>query len=161
MGEALLLADLDWGAFREALAGHGVSEGVGRRLFSRVHHAGRGAGEVAVERVLADTPGLLRQSRLTLRDVARLPTLEVIERRQAADGFVKYLFRLPDGAAVEAVRIPLPDPEDARALKDRRRAGLAGALEALPPKKYVVCVSSQVGCALACDFCATGRLGAI
>ena len=27
--------------------------------------------------------------------------------------------------------------------------------------KYVVCVSSQAGCALACDFCATGRLGAI
>jgi hypothetical protein len=26
------------------------------------------------------------------------PDLEVIERRRAADGFVKYLFRLPDGA---------------------------------------------------------------
>ena len=69
--------------------------------------------------------------------------------------------RLHDGHAVEAVRIPLPDPDDARALKQRRKAGLAAPLEALPTSKYVVCVSSQAGCALACDFCATGRLGAI
>ena len=59
------------------------------------------------------------------------------------------------------MRIPLPDPADARALKQRRQAGLAARLEALPTSKYVVCVSSQAGCALACDFCATGRLGAI
>src|SRR5206468_6179932 len=90
------------------------------------------------------------------------PELEVVERRRAPDRFVKYLFRLGDRPAnVEAVRIPLPDPEDARALKARRRAGQAAALEALPTAKYTVCLSSQVGCALACDFCATGRLGGI
>ena len=55
----------------------------------------------------------------------------------------------------------MPDPADARALKQRRKQGQAAALEALPAAKYVVCVSSQAGCALACDFCATGRLGAI
>jgi 23S rRNA (adenine2503-C2)-methyltransferase len=59
------------------------------------------------------------------------------------------------------VRIPLPDPKDARALKARRRAGGAAALEALPTAKYTLCVSSQVGCALACTFCATGRLGGV
>jgi 23S rRNA (adenine2503-C2)-methyltransferase len=59
------------------------------------------------------------------------------------------------------VRIPLPDPADARALKVRRRAGLADRLEPLPTAKHTVCLSSQAGCALACDFCATGRLGAI
>jgi len=59
------------------------------------------------------------------------------------------------------VRIPLPDPADARALKERRRAGLAHGLEPLPTAKHTVCLSSQAGCALACDFCATGRLGAI
>jgi 23S rRNA (adenine2503-C2)-methyltransferase len=85
-----------------------------------------------------------------------------VERRRAADGFVKYLFRLGDRPAeIEAVRIPLPDPADARALKERRRAGLAGKLEPLPTAKHTVCLSSQAGCALACDFCATGRLGAI
>ena len=74
---------------------------------------------------------------------------------------MKYLFKLPDGREIEAVRIPLPDPEASRALKERRRAGQAASLEALPTAKYTVCLSSQVGCALACDFCATGRLGGI
>ncbi|WP_224361371.1 radical SAM protein [Hyalangium versicolor] len=70
-----------------------------------------------------------------LRAHAELPRLEVVERRQAEDGFVKYLFASPLGGRVEAVRIPIFD------------------------EKYIVCVSSQVGCALACDFCMTGKLG--
>jgi 23S rRNA (adenine2503-C2)-methyltransferase len=64
-----------------------------------------------------------------------LPSLSIIERRRADDGFVKYLFSSPLGGRFEAVRIPLFDT------------------------KYVVCISSQVGCALACDFCMTGKLG--
>jgi 23S rRNA (adenine2503-C2)-methyltransferase len=74
------------------------------------------------------------------RAVARLTTrerLEIVERvTDESDGFVKYLFRLHDGALVEAVRIPLEDPG-----------------------RFTVCLSSQAGCAMACDFCATGRLG--
>jgi 23S rRNA (adenine2503-C2)-methyltransferase len=63
--------------------------------------------------------------------------LEIVERAtDPADGFVKYLFRLHDDALVEAVRIPLE--VDGR---------------------FTVCLSSQAGCAMACDFCATGRLG--
>jgi len=63
--------------------------------------------------------------------------LEVVDRvRDQSDGFVKYLFRHPDGALTEAVRIPL------------EKAG-----------RFTVCLSSQVGCAMRCAFCATGRLG--
>lgn len=63
--------------------------------------------------------------------------LEVVERvEDPADHFVKYLLRSPDGALHEAVRIPLHE---------------AGS--------FSVCLSSQVGCAMACAFCATGRLG--
>lgn len=63
--------------------------------------------------------------------------LEVVERvEDPNDGFVKYLLRSPDGALSEAVRIPLEQP---------------GA--------FTVCLSSQVGCAMACAFCATGKLG--
>lgn len=63
--------------------------------------------------------------------------LEILERvEDPHDGFVKYLMRSPDGALSEAVRIPLH--------KDHQ---------------YTVCLSSQVGCAMGCDFCATGRLG--
>ncbi len=63
--------------------------------------------------------------------------LEILERAtDPSDGFVKYLFRLHDGAVAEAVRIPLE--------KEGR---------------FTVCLSSQAGCAMRCDFCATGRLG--
>jgi 23S rRNA (adenine2503-C2)-methyltransferase len=66
-----------------------------------------------------------------------LTRLEVVERAcDPADGFVKYLFRSPDGALSEAVRIPL-----------------------LKPDCFSICLSSQVGCDLGCTFCATGRLG--
>jgi len=61
--------------------------------------------------------------------------LAEVARADALDGFRRYLFALPDGARVEAVRIPLYDTH------------------------HVVCVSSQAGCALACAFCATGALG--
>src|SRR5215470_18858519 len=66
-----------------------------------------------------------------------MPELALVaETASAIDPFVKYLLAAPDGARFEAVRIPL------------EHAG-----------RFTVCVSSQVGCALACAFCATGRLG--
>jgi 23S rRNA (adenine2503-C2)-methyltransferase len=84
----------------------------------------------------------LRDARNVRREVldlvaARCSTerLACAETRDAQDGFRKYLFRLADGSAVESVRIPLFDTH------------------------HTLCLSSQVGCALACVFCATGRLG--
>lgn len=63
--------------------------------------------------------------------------LEIVERAtDPSDGFVRYLFRLHDGAVAEAVRIPL------------EKKG-----------RFTICLSSQAGCAMRCDFCATGRLG--
>jgi 23S rRNA (adenine2503-C2)-methyltransferase len=95
----------------------------------------------AVHAHQARTADALRQTRQVPKRVldavahSPLPALEVLERRRAADGFVKYLFASPLGGNVEAVRIPLFD------------------------EKYVVCVSSQVGCAMGCDFCMTGKMG--
>jgi 23S rRNA (adenine2503-C2)-methyltransferase len=151
----LNLRNLDRGEMSDALASRGVSRELAQRVFARVH--GLGAAGLAPGSVR----GLAHARSAALDSECEWPDLEVIERRRAADGFVKYLFRTADGHAIEAVRIPLPDPADARALKERRRAGQAAGLEALPAAKYTICLSSQVGCALACDFCATGRLGGI
>jgi 23S rRNA (adenine2503-C2)-methyltransferase len=75
-----------------------------------------------------------------IRETAEVPHLELVDRVVSAkDGFAKYLFRGAGTEPFEAVRIPL-----------LHRPG---------DPKYVVCVSSQVGCALACAFCATGRMG--
>jgi len=65
----------------------------------------------------------------------RIERPEIESRHEAADGTVKYLFRLRDGATIEAVDIP--DGE-----------------------RRTLCVSSQAGCALACQFCVTGFWGA-
>lgn len=63
--------------------------------------------------------------------------LTIVDRvRNDRDGFEKFLFRLHDGLLVESVLIPL-EKENC----------------------YTICLSSQAGCAMACDFCATGRLG--
>lgn len=55
-------------------------------------------------------------------------------RSVAPDGTVKYLLRLADGQIIETVGIP-------------------------SAKRLTVCVSSQVGCPMGCDFCATGKGG--
>lgn len=64
-------------------------------------------------------------------------------RSVAPDGTVKFLLRLADGQIVETVGIP-----------SFKVGGDASALDRL-----TVCVSSQVGCPMACDFCATGKGG--
>jgi len=58
--------------------------------------------------------------------------LDTVRRLESKDGTVKYLFGLSDGMTVETVYIP-------------------------DGKRGTVCVSTQVGCKLACLFCETGR----
>ncbi len=60
----------------------------------------------------------------------------IAQRQVAADGTVKLLVRLADGQTVETVLMP--------DFRDDRMAG---------------CLSSQVGCAMGCDFCATAQGG--
>ena len=67
---------------------------------------------------------------------ARWPLLRLVRvaHQVSRDGTEKFLWRLADGEAIESVSIP----------EGRRRT---------------LCISSQVGCALGCVFCATGRMG--
>jgi 23S rRNA (adenine2503-C2)-methyltransferase len=85
-------------------------------------------------------PGVATRLLDLVRANVRIPRLTLVQKRTSAvDGFAKYLFRGEGPDCFEAVRIPL-----------LHRAG---------DEKYVVCVSSQVGCAMGCVFCATGRMG--
>jgi len=59
--------------------------------------------------------------------------LKVADRRSDPDGSAKYLFELADGERIEAVLLP----------EEKRRT---------------LCVSTQVGCAMGCVLCATGRI---
>ncbi|WP_272424123.1 radical SAM protein [Polyangium jinanense] len=100
-----------------------------RRIVSLVHRTG-GLPE--------RSPATIRRAALdAAREAGHVPTIHIESRAASAlDPFVKYAFRLHDGAIIETVRIPLEHPG-----------------------RFSVCVSSQVGCALACAFCATGRMG--
>lgn len=77
-------------------------------------------------------PKGLRERVASLIDAAAVPVV----RQEAEDGTTKVLLRLSDGRTVESVLMP-----------DYRADRAAG------------CVSSQVGCAMGCDFCATAKSG--
>jgi len=83
------------------------------------------------------TSAVRRSAATAVQAAGHVPELSVVaETASQIDPFVKYLCAGDRGDRFETVRIPL------------ERAG-----------RYTACVSSQVGCALACAFCATGRLG--
>jgi len=119
----------------------GVTEEVGRKLLAAA--VGRG------EQDLGSIRGVRRAVLEAVESATSAAPLRVVRRERAGDGFVKYLFELDGGAQVEAVRIPVPC----------EAPGADVSAYAGKEKKYIVCVSSQAGCALACAFCATGRLG--
>jgi len=77
---------------------------------------------------------LSRSLRQKLEDSAFIGLPEVLLQQDSVDGTVKWLFESGFGQAVEAVFIPEPD-------------------------RGTLCISSQVGCALDCAFCATGAQG--
>ncbi len=87
-------------------------------------------------RSYGDLAGRIARDRIeALRKRFDIRGLDVIDvRHSPLDGTRKYLLGLPDGLVVESVLIPNRD-------------------------HATLCVSSQAGCALACRFCATGRLG--
>lgn len=71
-----------------------------------------------------------------------LRPLELVTRQGAVDATQKFLWRLADGALVESVLIPA-NP----------------ALYGEASDRHTLCVSTQVGCAYGCRFCASGLEG--
>ena len=89
------------------------------------------------DRPLAPRPGLPRAALDAALARGEVPTLAVLaEAASRRDPFSKLLLATADGHRIECVTMPL------------ERAG-----------RVSLCLSSQAGCALACSFCATGRLG--
>ncbi len=82
---------------------------------------------------MSNVPSSLRSK---LAAVFDLTALEEIAKQTSEDGTRKFLFRLRDGQSVESVIIPMGE-------------------------HATFCISCQVGCAMACSFCATARGGLI
>ncbi len=77
---------------------------------------------------------LSKDLRNQLAETSCVQNLQVAKDQLSSDGTRKWLLQLPDGNHIEAVFIPEDD-------------------------RGTLCVSSQVGCALDCSFCSTGRQG--
>lgn len=82
---------------------------------------------------------LSRDIRACLEAKTDLALPSIAERHPSADGSTKLVLELADGHRVEAVHMP------------RREDG----------RRVTFCISSQVGCALGCTFCATGAMGIV
>jgi 23S rRNA (adenine2503-C2)-methyltransferase len=77
-----------------------------------------------------------RELRSSLSDQFRIVTPDVVRRERSTDGTTKFLLRLEDGQLIESVFIP-----------------------DTPANTF--CLSTQVGCAMRCGFCLTGKMGII
>jgi 23S rRNA (adenine2503-C2)-methyltransferase len=120
---------------------------------------------------MTDLPAKLRSD---LASLGLEDTSTVSHERLAADGTRKLLVRLRDGATVETVlipgvtgprgRLPSPLPEDedadaAAAVDDDDEGAEAPPEGEAGPVRVTQCVSTQVGCAMGCVFCASGVAG--
>jgi 23S rRNA (adenine2503-C2)-methyltransferase len=79
---------------------------------------------------------LSKPQRILLDKSTTIHTFSLIEQTQSSDHTTKYLWRLKDNLTIESVII-------------------------YEGKRITFCISSQVGCALDCKFCATGKMGFI
>ena len=77
-----------------------------------------------------------RETRKIMEENFWISSLEKAETQQSQDGSIKYRLLLDDGLSIESVFMP-------------------------HTSHNTVCVSSQVGCGMGCDFCMTGTMGLV
>jgi 23S rRNA (adenine2503-C2)-methyltransferase len=77
---------------------------------------------------------LSQSLRAELAEKFIISTPQLVHEARSTDGTRKFLFQLADGRRIESVYIP-------------------------DTPKQTFCISSQVGCAMDCDFCLTGKMG--
>jgi 23S rRNA (adenine2503-C2)-methyltransferase len=95
-------------------------------------------GLASDETSLSTLPRALRRA---IADAFVIDTIDATELRTSDAGLTeKGLHRLTDGSFVESVLMHYPAQRAAR-------------------ERHTLCISSQVGCAVGCPFCATGELG--
>jgi 23S rRNA (adenine2503-C2)-methyltransferase len=86
---------------------------------------------------------------------------ETQKRFVSVDGTIRYLFSFADGQSVETVWMPEGDGTEVGEMPEAEdRSSLVwNAAESCRFSRATICVSSQVGCAVDCQFCLTALLG--
>lgn len=125
----MTLHDLRLEEIEDRLEAAGVSRMHGLRLFQALHQE--------LEREPGQREDFLGPLRRWLDgwDGPLVETPELVKETESEDGWTrKFLMRLADGAEIESVLMGFPG-------------------------RFTACLSSQVGCAMGCVFCATGKMG--
>ncbi|HEY1993216.1 MAG TPA: 23S rRNA (adenine(2503)-C(2))-methyltransferase RlmN [Edaphobacter sp.] len=95
---------------------------------------------------------------------------EIVQTARSIDGTERYLIRMADGETVETVWMPDGDggergdgsqAAEEEEAEDQENNSIAAEQNppAFPYRRSTICVSSQVGCAVNCQFCLTAKLG--
>ncbi len=127
---SISLEGLRYEALEAQLAESGVNPVHAKPLFSAVQRR-------LLRSDLESTKGILPPVQRWLASEQAVPScvLDQVDDTASSDGFTrKYLLRMHDGMEVESVQMGFPG-------------------------RYTACLSSQVGCAMGCVFCATGQMG--
>ena len=122
----------------------------GRQLYEALYRQRLGSAE-QISTLPQEFRQSLRQRGLSLG----VPTIE--KKFVSSDGTVRYLIAFSDGQSVETVWMPEGDDGEAG---DGSEAG--SEIEKAAGRSWdrtTICVSSQVGCAVDCQFCLTALLG--
>ncbi len=138
----------------EVLGAWGEPRYRGPQVFRWIHQRG-----VTDPAAMTDLPKSLRDRLAGEGSLA--PALSVSSSHLSEDGTRKLLLSMADGRTVESVLIPM---SSARAEGSFSAASEDDEAEPLPegeaPASWVTqCISSQVGCAMGCVFCASGIAG--
>jgi 23S rRNA (adenine2503-C2)-methyltransferase len=155
--------------WRASLTARGERAFAAAQVFSWIHR--RGVVDAAL------MTNLSARLRTALTEEGLAPGLAVPERiHRSADGTRKIAVRLRDGAQIETVLLPAVSgpgsagqasaelDADAAAADDDEDDAPAPALDAraaaeAPRVRVTQCISTQVGCAMGCVFCASGVAG--
>uniref|UniRef100_A0A2C9USV3 Radical SAM core domain-containing protein n=1 Tax=Manihot esculenta TaxID=3983 RepID=A0A2C9USV3_MANES len=128
-GAKVLLKGMRYSELEQWVQSYGFRPGQAMMLWKRLY------GQNIWAHYVDELEGLNKDFKKILSEHAELKAISLEDVRTASDGTRKILFRLDDQLVIETVIIPC----------DRGRT--------------TVCVSSQVGCAMNCQFCYTGRMG--
>ena len=125
------LAALERPVLEHALEARGQPPFRAHQIFQWIYR--HGVSDLAALSTMSDVPRALREQ---LAAEFALTTPELARRERSIDGTEKFLLRLADGRQIESVFIP-------------------------DTPSQTFCISTQVGCAMACNFCLTGKMGLI
>lgn len=142
--------------WKEALKAHGERPYRAQQVFRWIHTRG-----VLDPAQMTDIKGTVRA---TLAREGLNPVAEVAHVRRSSDGTRKLLIRMQDGATIESVLIPSVSGRGSSASLDADAAVADDEDETeeesgSPAIRVTQCISTQVGCAMGCVFCASGVAG--